>query len=474
MADANLIGMRATQIVDLLRRGEVAPTHLLDLLEARCAQVDPAVNALPTRDFERARKAAKALTEKPLSERGALCGLPVPIKDLTNVAGMRSTMGSRIFADAVPQSSDLLVTHLEAQGGVVYAKSNTPEFGAGANTFNDVFGFTRNPYDTRLSAAGSSGGAAAALASGMAWVAHGSDMGGSLRNPASFCGVVGMRPSSGRVAHSLVSKVDGTLGQQGPMARTVEDCALLLDAMAGEEAGDPLSKPRPARSFLDQARFGPRPKRVAYSADLGITPVDPEVAAITRAAARRLEEAGCVVEEAHPDLREAHSCFQTLRALSFATSLGALLESHRDKLKPEVIWNIEMGLALSADEIVKAEHRRVAMTQRALAFFKTYDLLVCPTTIVAPFPVEERYVTACAGHVFETYIDWLAIVYAITLIQAPSVSIPAGFTASGLPVGMQVVAPPNGDGAALAGARLIEEILGLPTDKPILPRVRHA
>ena len=473
MSAADLISMRATDVARLLRRGDVTPLHLLDLIEARCAQVEPAVNALPTRDFGMAREAAKKLMEKPLDQRGRLAGLPVPIKDLTNVAGMRSTMGSRIFENAVPAASDLLVTHLEAEGGVIYAKSNTPEFGAGANTFNDVFGFTRNPYDTRLSAAGSSGGAAAALATGTAWVAHGSDMGGSLRNPASFCGIVGMRPSSGRVAHTMTTKVDGTLGQQGPMARTVEDCALLFDAMCGDEAGDPLSKPRPATSFLDQARSGWKPRRVAYSPDLGITPVDARVVEITRAAARRLEEAGCIVEEATPDLREAHACFQTLRALAFATGLGGLLRAHRDKLKPEVIWNIEKGLALSADDIVKAEHQRVAMLNRALAFFETYDLLLCPTTIVPPFPVEERYVKECAGHVFDNYVEWLAIVYAITLIQSPSVSIPAGFTAEGLPVGVQVVAAPNADGRALAGARLLEEILALPTDKPILPRVRH-
>lgn len=470
---AQLIAMRATTIVRMLNEGEVTPLELLDALEARCAAVETAINALPTRDFDRARAAARALMQRPRDQRGRLAGLPLPIKDLTNVAGMRTTMGSRVFADNVPAASDLLVSHLEAEGGVVFAKSNTPEFGAGANTFNDVFGYTRNPYDTRLSAAGSSGGAAAALASGMAWVAHGSDMGGSLRNPASFCGVVGMRPSTSRVAHSLTTKVDGTLGQQGPMARTVEDCALLLDAMAGEEQGDPLSKPRPPIGFLEHARSGWRPARVAYSPDLGVTPVDPEVVEVTRAAARRLAEAGCIVEEATPDLHEAHDCFQTLRALAFATGYSTLLRNHRDKMKPEVVWNIEKGLGLSVNDIVRAEHQRAAMTNRAQLFFRTYDLLLCPTTIVPPFPVEERYVKECAGHVFDNYVEWLAIVYAITLIQSPSVSIPAGFTRAGLPVGVQVVAPPNCDGRALAGARLLEEILGLPTDLPVEPNVMH-
>ncbi len=474
MAEAQLIALPATEIVRLLRAGLVSPVDLLDALEKRHAAVDRHVNALPTVDFDRARKAARALMEEPPAERGLLCGLPVPIKDLTNVAGMRSTMGSPIFADLIPAKSDLLVEHLEAEGAIVYAKSNTPEFGAGANTFNEVFGATRNPWNTALSAAGSSGGAAVALATGMAWVAHGSDMGGSLRNPASFCGIVGMRPSPGRVAHTVTLKVDGTLGQQGPMARTVEDCALLLDAMCGEEPGDPLSKPRPGTSFLAATRAGWKPRRVAYSPDLGITPVDRRVVEVTRRAAQRLSEAGVIVEEAHPDLKEAHDCFQTLRALSFATNLSGLLAAHRDKLKPEVIWNIEKGLALGAEAIVRAEHQRAAMASRALAFFETYDLLLCPATIVPPFPVEERYVKECEGHVFGNYVEWLAIAYATTLLSAACVSVPAGFTPEGLPVGLQVVAPPNGDAQALAGARLIEDILGLGTLKPIDPRAPAA
>ncbi|MBK9083412.1 MAG: amidase [Rhizobiales bacterium] len=474
MAEAQLIAMSANEIVRLLKAGDVSPLDLLDALEQRCAQVDGAVNALPTRDFERARAAARALLRKPVAERGLLAGMPVPIKDLTNVAGMRSTMGSPIFADVVPKISDVLVTHLEAEGALIYAKSNTPEFGAGANTFNEVFGATRNPWNTALSAAGSSGGAAVSLATGMAWLAHGSDMGGSLRNPASFCGIVGMRPTPGRVAHSLTVKVDATLGVQGPMARTVEDCALLLDAMCGEEATDPLSKPRPATSFLAATRAGWRPKRVAYSPDLGVTPVDRRVVEITRRAAHRLAEAGVIVEEAHPDLREAHEAFQTLRALSFATSLSTLLRNHRDKLKPEVIWNIEKGLALTADDIVRAEHQRTVMSNRALAFFETYDLLLCPTTIVPPFPVEERYVKAVEGHVFDNYVEWLAIVYAITLISGASVSVPAGFTGDGLPVGLQVVAPANCDARALAGAKLLEDVLDLNTLRPIDPRAPAA
>ncbi|MFI5012610.1 MAG: amidase [Hyphomicrobiales bacterium] len=471
---SELIGETACNLVARLRRGDVSPNDLLDALEKRIGEVDGVVNALPTLCFDRARARADAMLRRARDERGLLAGLPVPIKDLSNVAGVRTTQGSPIFADVVPEKSDIVVETIEAQGGLVYAKSNTPEFGAGASTFNEVFGATKNPHDLTRSVAGSSGGAAAALASGMAWLAHGSDMGGSLRNPASFCGVVGLRPSVGRCANGNKAKLDQTLSVQGPMARTVEDVALFLDAMSGADFRAPLSLPRETPSFLDQARSGSKPKRVAYSADLGITPVDPEVAAVTRAAALRLEGEGVIVEEAHPDLAEAHECFQTLRALNMATSLGGLLKSHRDLLKPEIIWNIEKGFALSIADIVKAEHQRVAMFQRALAFFETYDLLLAPATITAAFPVGERYLAECAGHRFETYIDWLAIVYAVTLVFSPALSLPCGFTKLGLPVGLQIVAAPRGEGRILAAAKLVEDMLGLDTAKPIDPRMPKA
>lgn len=470
MADMSLIKQSANALVAGLKKGDLTPHDLLDALETRIGEVNSAVNALPTLCFDRAHKHADALMKKPVSERGLLAGMPVPIKDLADVAGVRSTQGSLIFRDNVPDVSDILVSHLENEGGIVYAMSNTPEFGAGANTFNEVFGATRNPWNTSCSAAGSSGGAAVSLATGMAWLAHGSDMGGSLRNPASFNHVCGMRPSPGRVATTRAGKVDGNLGQEGPMARNVEDLALLFDAMCGEEPGDPVSKPRPATSFLDQARSGWKPKRVAYSRDLGISPVDPEVAQIVEAAARRFEDAGVVVEEAHPDLSEAKQCFHVLRALAFATGMKPLLENHRDKLKPEVIWNIEQGLALTADDLVRADHQRATMFQRTLSFFNEYDLLLCPATIVAPFPVENRYVEECDGHKFENYIEWLTIVSAVTTICSPALSIPAGFTGENLPVGIQIVGRSNCDGQVLAGGKLLEDILGLSNKVPIDPR----
>jgi amidase len=470
VTDQGLVRETACAVVDRLNAGEVTPLDLLDVLERRIAEIDDKVNALPTLCFDRARSHAKALMKKPAGERGLLAGLPVPIKDLTDVAGVLTTQGSPIYRDNVPAQSDILVERLEENGGVIYAKSNTPEFGAGANTFNEVFGATRNPWDTSRSAAGSSGGAAVALATGMAWLAHGSDMGGSLRNPASFCGIVGMRPSIGRVAHTPAAAIDRTLGVQGPMARNVEDLALLLDAMSGEHPADPLSLPALPTSFLSAARSGQKPKRVAYSRDLGITPVDPEVAALTRKAAERFAEAGAIVEEAHPDLREAHECFHVLRAFDFAISKAALLRSKRDLLKPEVIWNIEEGLKLTVEQVERAQAQRLAMAQRTTEFFRQYDLLLAPATIVAPFPVENRYVAECDGQKFANYVQWLGIVYAITLACCPALSLPCGFTASGLPVGLQIVGPPRGEAQLLGQAKVLEDILGLRGSTPIDPK----
>ncbi len=465
----DLIRESATRVVSRLARNEVSPLELLDELEKRIRRIDPQVNALPTLCLDRARAAAgKAMARAPAS-RGALALLPVAIKDLTDVAGVRTTYGSPIYADHVPETSDILVSRLERAGAVIYAKTNTPEFGAGANTFNEVFGRTLNPWNTSKSAAGSSGGSAVALATGMAWLAHGSDMGGSLRNPASFCGVVGFRPSPGRVAASPGKRIDETLSVDGPMARNVADVALFLDAMTGADPGDPLSMPRPETSFVHALTHQPPPRRVAFSRNLGITPVDPEVARLTEQAALRFRELGVVVEEAHPDFSEAHDCFHVLRARSFAVGRTEF-DSQRHKLKPEVVWNIEAGLALTGADIVRAERQRFEMFKRAVAFFERYDLLLTPATIVPPFPVEQRYVEACDGKRFGNYFEWLAIAYAITLVCCPALSLPCGFTGAGLPVGLQIAGPPRGEAAVLAGARMLEEVLGMSDAVPIEPR----
>ncbi len=470
MSDQSLLAMTATAVVDRLRTGDITPHDLLDALEERIASVDAKVNALPILCFDRARRHADKLAQLPISERGILAGLPMPIKDMIPVAGVRCTKGSPILSEWIPDQSDLLVEALEQRGAVIYAKSNVPEFGVGGNTFNEVLGSTRNPWDTRLSAAGSSGGAAAALAAGMAWLAHGADMGGSLRTPASFCGVVGFRPSPGRVAATPTPAIDQTLAVEGPMARNVEDAALLLDAMSGEDWRDPLSLPHCGPSFLQAARTEAPPARVAWSADLGITPVEPEVAAVCRRAVLGFESLGATVEEAHPDFSEAHECFGVLRAAAFATAHAANIANHRDKLNPEIVWNVEQGLALTGAVLARAQIQRAVLYDRAKAFFSTFDLLVTPAAITPPFPVEQRTVETCGGQHFDNYFAWLSITYAITLVCCPAISIPVGLTSAGTPVGLQIVGPPRGERALLSAARMLEEELAVSPVTPIDPR----
>ncbi|MBT6276911.1 MAG: amidase [Chromatiales bacterium] len=483
-ADSSLIEKSATDIVSLLRAEEVSPLDLLDTLEERIGQVDGIVNALPTQCMDRARRHAQALLTKPVDQRGILAGLPIAIKDLAPVEGVRCTWGSSIFSDFIPTASDCMVDMIEAEGGVIYAKTNTPEFGAGANTFNEVFGRTLNPWDTSKSCAGSSGGSAVALATGTAWLANGSDLGGSLRNPASFCSVVGFRPSPGRVAHgasrpgafpiSLRGMPNDPFSVNGPMARSVIDVGLFLDAMVGEHPGDLISLPRDGVSFFEAARARRAPKRVAFSPDLGITPVDKQVVAICEAAAKRFEDLGCIVEEAHPDFSGVEDIFQTNRAISYYVSKSGLLEHHRDQLKPEVIWNIERAKEVTVDDIARVEIARSAYTQRTREFLDTYDVLLSPATIVPPYPIEQRFVEECNGHTFGNYIQWCSIAYAITVTGFPCMSLPAGFTDDGLPVGLQIVGGPRGEAALLSAAAAYEEAAGLANRVPIDPRAPAA
>jgi len=457
----SLIHETARDVLAMLEAGEVTTHDLLDVLEARIAEVDGKINALPTRCFDRARARADRA-------KGVLGGLPVPIKDLLDVEGVRSTHGSPIYADNVPTASSHLVERIEARGGVIYAMSNTPEFGAGASTFNEVFGRTRNPWNLSRSVAGSSGGAAAALVSGQAWLAQGSDMGGSCRNPASFCGCVGMRPSPGLVPAGPSANPFDVLGQQGPLARNVGDLGLFLDGMAGADRREPFAQPDVA-SYRAVAERPAAPRRVAYSPDLGITPVDPEVRRVTEAAARRFEALGAVVEEACPDYSGASEAFQALRGVNFATAHRLHYLNHRDSLKPDVVWNIEMGRAKTVAEVAEANAIRARMVASHASFFETYDLLLCPATIVPPFAAEDRTVMSCDGVEFDTYIDWMMIASAVTLTSAPALSLPCGFTADGLPVGLQMVGALHGDAHLLSHAAALEADLDLDLG-PIDPR----
>ncbi len=464
-----LIALSAASIVDLLKAGEVSPYELLDALEKRIEQVDGDINALPTLCFDRARRELDRWQDASLRET-ALAGLPVAIKDLTEVSGVRTTMGSLLYENYVPEQSDILVENLELKGGIVYAKSNTPEFGTGGNTYNKVFGTTRNPWNNKLSVAGSSGGAAASLATGTAWLAHGSDMGGSLRNPASFCGIVGLRPTIGRVAASLGAQAFDTLSTSGPMARNVEDLALFLDAMVGHHYLDPLSMSKPKGTFRSAVQRKRLPKKIAFSATLGITPVDPVVARIVESAAKKIEQAGVIVEEVSPDFSDLHEIFHTLRAFSYASSFGDMLETSGSKLNQDVIWNTQVGLALSVKDMIRAESLRAALVSRVARFFQDYELIITPATVVPPYSLDQRYVEQCDGHEFDNYYQWLSIAYAFTTASCPALSMPCGLTDDGLPIGLQVASAHKNDAGLLSAAKAFEEVLGLADLTPINPR----
>lgn len=472
-ADSELIRLSACEAVDRLHSGEISPIDLLDASASRVAECEPHLNALPTLCFERARDHAARIMDG-RAPRGVLGGLPIAVKDLNPVAGVRTTYGSKIYSDHVAERSDVLVEQLEEEGALVCAKSNTPEFGAGASTFNEVFGRTSNPWNIDKSPGGSSGGSAAAVASGEVWLGQGSDLGGSLRIPGAFNGVVGLRPSLGRVPrgqrHPFEALMFDTLYVEGPIGRSVEDVALFLDAMSGPHPEEPLSFPRPRISYRSQAANPKPPSRVAWSPDLGITPVDPEVLVVCESALRQFENLGSSVEAPTVSFEGAVDTFQTLRAAFFAGEHAEHLDRHRSLLKPDVVWNIEKGLALTGREIGAAELSRARLCVSLLELFKTYDLLVCPTVLVPPFDVDVRYVDEVAGIRFDNYIHWLVLTFAITLTGSPAISIPAGFTDSGLPIGLQLVGPHRSEGALLAAAASLEAELGVSSRLPVDPR----
>jgi amidase len=455
-----LWALSAVDAVRKLRGGEISPLEVVDAAAARIEAVEPRVNALPIRFLDVAREQARAFRQERSDHPGWLAGLPIAVKDYNDVGGQLTTNGSPIFADNIAPADDRTVATLRSRGAIPIAKSNVPEF-AGSHTFNPVWGVTRNPWDLGRTAGGSSGGAAAALAAHEVWLANGSCLGGSLRIPAAFCGVVGMRPSAGVVPRGDGLPAFDSLWVDGPMARSVADLALMLDAMALETPRDPLSRPVPEGGYQAALRRGGMPKRIGYSSDLGLRRIDPEVASICEAAALRLRSPGCRVEGAAPDFSGSIDCFQVLRALLFADVRGGLLPRERARINPDIVWNIEKGFDLTAAEIIAAMRARHALFHRVARFFDDFDLLVCPTVAVSPFPVEQRFPTEIAGEALTTYIDWMFLTFVITLTGCPAISIPCGLTKDGLPVGLQLIGRPHGDAALLGHAWEIEQELGV-------------
>lgn len=469
-----LYQMSAANLISLLKRGDVSPSEAVEAAYTRITQVEDDIHALPTLCPERAMKAAKEIENGSFSERQSdprwLAGLPIAIKDLNDVAGVRTTYGSPIYADHVPANSDYMVERLEQNGAIVIGKSNSPEFGAGGNTFNQVFPSTTTPWGKGLSASGSSGGSAAALAAGEVWMATGSDYGGSLRTPAAFCGVVGLRPSPGRVANGPNPFPFDSVAVEGPLARNVQDAAIMLDAMSGPHPKDAWALPLPDSSFADAASGTNRPRRVAYSPDLGISPVDPEVKRVCDQAVEKLAAAGWEVTEDIPDFTNIMETFHAIRAAYFAAGMSEYLDSNRALLKPDNIWNIERGLMQSGAALAQAERARGALFHRMAAFFETHDLLLAPTTCLPPFPVEWRCPEELEGVTFTDYMDWLRLTCALSLTSCPVLSLPVGLTQDGLPIGMQICGPHRADHTVISAAWEAEQVLGMAGQVPLDPR----
>ncbi len=471
MSPHDLVFLDATEQAALIVSKQISAVELMQAHLEQIDRVNPKVNAICTLVAEQALRDAEA-ADRQLSqggELGPLHGLPVGIKDLEETKGIRTTYGSPIYSSHVPKEDCLIVTRYKRAGAIVIGKTNTPEFGAGSQTFNTVFGATCNPYDVKKTCGGSSGGAGVALACGMLPLAQGSDFGGSLRNPAAWCNVVGFRNGVGRVP---VWRPSGpglgytSLSVAGVMGRTVRDVALQLSVVAGPDKRVPNALPFPAEAFttdLDRDFHG---VRIAWSRDLGRYPVDPVITQVCDAQRHVFEEIGCTIEDVDPDLQDADEIFQTVRAYSFAQRHEQHLKNNRDQLKRSVIWNAEKGMSLSALDMARAEAKRTALYRRLAEFFERYEFICVPTTQVPPFSIDQEYPTEINGQQLDTYIDWMGLCYAITVTGCPALSVPCGFTPGGLPVGLQIVGRPHADVAVLQLAHAFEQATRFYQRKP--------
>ena len=466
MQPNELCFLSATELARRVRSKELSAREVTQAHVNQIERVNHKVNAIVTYAPEQALAAALAADERQANgaELGVLHGLPVAHKDLVETKGMRTTLGSPLFADWRPDFDALIVERLRQAGAITLGKTNTPEFGAGSHTFNTVFGATLNPWDVTKTCGGSSGGAAVTLACGMAPIADGSDLGGSLRNPGNFNNIVGFRPSLGRVPAWPNARAWSGMSTLGPMARSVADVALMLSVIARPDARAPAAMYEGRhdaerdsgalfRAPLERDFTG---ARVAWSADLGCLPIDPRVARVLESALPAFAAIGCSMDAATPDFAGADATFKTLRAFAM-TGRAALLATHREQIKATVIWNIEAGLKLSALDVGNAEAMRTQLYDRMRAFLDRYEFLICPVNQVPPFDVTTEYPVQIAGEAMHTYIDWMKSCYFITVTGHPAISVPAGFTTDGLPVGVQIVGRFGDDLGVLQLAHAFEQ-----------------
>ena len=464
----------ARKLAQLIRARKLSATEVMQAFIAQVEHTNPKVNAIVTFLPEAALSAAKKFDRNFKSSKSKpLAGLPIAYKDNVPTKGIRTTSGSPIYKDNVPKQDHVIVERLTAAGAITLGKTNLPEFAAGSHTFNLVFGATLNPYDQGRSAGGSSGGAAAAVACGMLPFADGGDLAASLRNPGNFCNVVGFRPSPGRVPHWPSPDAWNTLGVLGPIARTVDDAAFLLSAMAGPDARAPSSIAEQGSVFSKPLKRNFRKVRVAWSKNLGGLPVDPRVTAVLEKQRKVFSDLGCVVEEAEPDFSGATECFETMRAVSFVQNYGELVKTRRREVKDSIIWNVEQGLKLTAEQIARAASQRNTLFHRMREFLGRYDFLLCPVNQVVPFPAEIEYPTLIDGVHMENYLDWMKSCYYITITSHPAISVPAGFTddAMPLPVGLQIVGRYRDDFGVLQLAHAFEQETGTWRQRPSIATV---
>jgi amidase len=455
--------LTATEMARRIRRKELSSREVLEAHLRQIEKVNPQVNAIITLVADRALEQAKLADESAARNRflGPLHGLPVAHKDLVETKGIRTTYGSPIYKENVPTFNALMVDRIQAAGAITIGKTNTPEFGAGSQTFNTVFGATKNPWDVTKTCGGSSGGAAVSLACGMLPVADGSDMGGSLRNPASFCSVVGFRTSPGRVPRVPSTQAWSPLSVLGPMARTVEDVALFLSVMAGPDSRAPLSIHEPGSRFAQPLDRDCKGLRIAWCGKFAGLPVDRRVRQVIEGQRKRFESLGCVVEDADPDFSGADESFKVFRALSFHQQYAPMLEKHRTQMKATVVQEVEAGTRITPEQIGDAETKRSLLYARVGEVMAKYDFLVLPATQVPAFDVKQEYVTEVEGVKMAGYIDWMKSCYFITMTALPSISVPAGFTPEGLPVGIQIVGRHQDDWSVLQMAHAFEKVSGV-------------
>ncbi len=463
-----LCDLTAVDLCARIRRKQVSARDVMAAHLARIERVNPKINAIVTLVADRAMAAANEADERQArgGALGPLHGLPVAHKDLVNTAGVRTTFGSPLFRDNVPTTDALIVQRVRAAGAILLGKTNTPEWGAGSNTFNAVFGATLNPYNTAKTVGGSSGGAAAALRCGMVPIAGGSDTGGSLRNPAAFNNIVGFRPTVGRVPDD-----DGSwspLSTAGPMARTVSDVALFLSSMVGHHNPDPLCLDDRGETFRAPLARNTKGTRIAWYKDLGGIPFESEITRVVNANRQVFIDLGCTVEEAEPDFTGVDEAFPILRHLSYHANYARPARENPTMFKDTVKWEIAEAERNTGADVARAAARQARMYLDASRFFDRYDYFVLPVTQVEPFDITTEYPTSVAGTAMPTYIDWMRSCWYVTFMASPCISVPGGFTRSGLPVGLQIVGRPRNDWGVLQMAYAFEQATNHGARRPTL------